>query len=139
MTSPGTNSAPRLIRWNLRNKAVRSHLKRDLNGGEAAVHRVLSTSYLPRWRDRLRLKSMCRLLRCAYPDGVPDADCDALLHLLAQTRSRRQEAMAMAATFNMDYDFVCNDIRGAGSSPPEVIERVRRRLEQCGYSTWPAE
>jgi hypothetical protein len=50
------------------------------------------------------------MLRCPYPDGVSDADYDALLYILAQTMSYRQEATAMEVTFNMDYGSVYNDV-----------------------------
>ena len=85
------------------------------------------------------LESTHQMLRCAYPDGVPDYDYRALLYVLAQTMSQRQEATAMEVTFNMDYFNVYQDVLGAGEPPPEVLERVKRRLEQCGYAAWLVE
>ena len=80
------------------------------------------------------LSGAARMLRGAYPGGMPDAAYRAVLSLLYEYFSDRNLSELMAAVTHRDAAAVRNDIYACASSKPEpsAIEAARRLLEQHG-------
>jgi hypothetical protein len=84
------------------------------------------------------------MLRCAYPDGVPDEDYNALLAVLHEEMSFRTESDVLSALTRKDWGRVYNDISGyaaigsVNTPTDEDLERVKGKLASCGYVEWVA-
>jgi hypothetical protein len=84
------------------------------------------------------------MLRCAYPDGVPDEDYNALIAALYNFMSFRTESDVLAALTRKDWGRVYNDISSYAAKESiytptnEDFERVNGKLAQCGFAEWVA-
>ena len=87
------------------------------------------------------LSSAARMLRSAYPGGMPDTAYRAVLSLLYEHFSDRNLTELMAAVTHKDAATILNDIYAcAGNKPePSAIEVVRTRLERHGLQAVCAE
>jgi hypothetical protein len=85
------------------------------------------------------LASTHRMLRTAYPAGLPDSDYFAVIALLHPPMSDRCLAETIALTFAREYIVVWNDVGravGTEAPKPDTLEHVRIRLMQAGYDDW---
>ena len=87
------------------------------------------------------LSGAARMLRSAYPGGVPDTAYFAVLALLYEHFSDRNLTELMAAVTGKDAAQILNDIYAcAGSKPePSAIDAARQRLERYGLQAVCAE
>ncbi|EZP38662.1 Protein of unknown function [Janthinobacterium lividum] len=87
------------------------------------------------------LSGAVRMLRSAYPAGIPDSAYFAVLALLYEHFSDRNLAELMAAVMGKDAAVVLNDIYACASSKPapSAIAASRNLLEQHGLQAVCAE
>ncbi|APA70539.1 DUF3349 domain-containing protein [Janthinobacterium sp. 1_2014MBL_MicDiv] len=87
------------------------------------------------------LSGAARMLRSAYPGGMPDAAYFPVLALLYEHFSDRNLALLVAAVTGKDEARVGNDIHACASSKPEpaAIAAVRSLLERHGLQAVCAE
>ena len=87
------------------------------------------------------LSSATRMLRNAYPGGIPDAAYRAILSLLYEHFSDRNLAELMAAVTGKDAALVLNDIYACASSKPapSAIAAARNLLVRHGLQAVCAE
>jgi hypothetical protein len=87
------------------------------------------------------LSGAARMLRSAYPGGMPDTAYFAVLTLLYEHFSDRNLADLMAAVTGKDAAEILNDIYACASSKPEpsAIAAARRLLERHGLQAVCAE
>jgi hypothetical protein len=79
------------------------------------------------------------LLKCAFPNGISDEEYWPVLSLLHQVMSFRTIAKVLSVLSNKHRTEVFNDASGYGLDPPpplEDVERVRQKLNACGYEDW---
>jgi len=86
-------------------------------------------------------ESVVALLNRAYPNGIPSKDWDGIMFVLFEHMSNRQLASVVSFFTSVDYMIHCNEVLGIGADgcDPEVVERVRVRLNAAGYDEWVAE
>jgi hypothetical protein len=87
------------------------------------------------------LSGAARMLRSAYPSGMPDTAYVAVLALLYEHFSDRHLTELMAAFTHKDAATVLNDIYACASSKPEpsAIAAARDLLAQHGLQAVCAE
>lgn len=87
------------------------------------------------------LWSAARMLRSAFPDGIPDTAYKAVLTLLYEHFSDRHLAQLMAHATGRDAARVLNDSHACASGKPDTaaVEAVKRLLEQHGLQAVCAE
>ncbi|CAM3218202.1 MULTISPECIES: DUF3349 domain-containing protein [Janthinobacterium] len=87
------------------------------------------------------LSGAARMLRSAYPGGMPDTAYFAVLALLYDHFSDRNLAELMAAVTHKDAETVLNDIYACASSQPEPssVEAAKNLLAQHGLQAVCAE
>lgn len=87
------------------------------------------------------LSGAARMLRSAYPGGMPDTAYVPVLALLYEHFSDRKLSELMAAVTHKDAATVLNDIYACISSKPEpsTIEATRHLLERHGLQAVCAE
>lgn len=87
------------------------------------------------------LSGAARMLRNAYPGGMPDMACQAVLALLHEHVSDRNLTAVMAAVTDKDAATILNDIHACASSKqePSATGAVGRLLEQHGLQAVCAE
>lgn len=87
------------------------------------------------------LWSAARMLRSAFPDGIPDTAYAPVLTLLYEHFSDRHLAELMAAVMHKDAAIVLNDIYAcAGSKPePPAVAAARSLLARHGLQAVCAE
>jgi len=87
------------------------------------------------------LSSAARMLRSAYPGGMPDAAYVPVLVLLYEHFSDRNLSELMAAVTGKDAAVVLNDIYACASSKPapSAVAAARSLLEQHGLHAVCAE
>ncbi|NHQ88867.1 DUF3349 domain-containing protein [Janthinobacterium lividum] len=87
------------------------------------------------------LSGAARMLRSAYPAGIPDSAYFAVLALLYEHFSDRNLAELMAAVTHKDTATVLNDIYACASSKPaqSTVAAARNLLTQHGLQAVCAE
>ncbi len=83
-----------------------------------------------------RLDADLRILRAAYPDGVPEAEYLPLLAVLSADMSEEYLGVVIARLRGGDSVVVVNDAAAALSSerpPGEEVRRVQAKLEAAGW------
>lgn len=87
------------------------------------------------------LTSTTNLVSCAFPDGLRGEEYYATLHILDQYMGQRNLADVIASFTRIPFGRVYNDVLGAADprASAEVLERVRARLDACGFEQWIAE
>ena len=87
------------------------------------------------------LSGAARMLRSAYPGGLPDTAYFAVLALLYEHFSDRNLAELMAAVTGKDAALVLNDIYACASSKPapSAIAAARKLLARHGLQAVCAE
>ncbi|KAB8065601.1 DUF3349 domain-containing protein [Janthinobacterium violaceinigrum] len=87
------------------------------------------------------LSGAARMLRSAYPGGMPDTAYRAVLALLYEHFSDRNLTAVIAAVTGRDAATILNDIHACASSKqePSATGAVRRLLEQHGLQAVRAE
>lgn len=87
------------------------------------------------------LSGAARMLRKAYPGGIPETAYVAVLVLLYEHFSDRNLTELLAAVMDKDAARILNDIYACASNKPEpsVIETARQRLERYGLQAVCAE
>src|SRR5688500_7343361 len=75
---------------------------------------------------------------CVFPDGLQEEEYFPLLFLLTQEMSLRTASAFVGGLLGMSYVEIYNDASGARNSKPnpKIIERLKHRLEECGYHQW---
>ena len=79
------------------------------------------------------------LLKCALPDGIPDEEYWPVLSLLHRVMSFWTIADVLSVLTNKERSEVYNDASGFGLDPlpsPEAVEKVKQKLDACGYEEW---
>ena len=85
------------------------------------------------------------MLKCAFPEGVTDAEYTALLAILYPYMSHRSLARVVAYFIgrrdHTGYVHVLHDVYGVewGDFPDTITEKmrsVRHRLSGCGFQEW---
>jgi hypothetical protein len=85
------------------------------------------------------LQDIYNLLKCAFPEGIPENEYLPTMMLLHPKMSFRTLARVLAGLTNKPYIEVYNDASGFGMDPmpdPEEVEKVRQRLIECGFNDW---
>ncbi len=88
------------------------------------------------------LRSTTRMMKSAFPDGLPAEDYFPLLCLFRQEGwSFRNIATAMQACFGVEYPRALNDsYRTEGPTiPVDAVESLRQRLVPHGFELWQKE
>lgn len=79
------------------------------------------------------------MLKCAYPEGIPETEYLPVMALLYQIMSFRTMARVLSALTDKSYSLVYNDVSGFEADPqpsPEQVETVKRKLDACDYEDW---
>jgi len=80
------------------------------------------------------------LFKCVLPEVPSQSDYLALMYILKDDISFRAVAAIIGELKHTDYTFMLTDVYLAASADyePEIelIERLRRNLERCGYDKW---
>ena len=82
------------------------------------------------------------MLKCAFPDGVPEEEYWSVMVLIHPYMSFRALADVLSAVTNKDNFWVYNDATGFGLDPlpdPAETEKVKQKLDACGYDAWVEE
>lgn len=85
------------------------------------------------------LQSTYDMLKCAYPDGIPDNHYWAVIALLHPHMSYRVLAETLAAINDTSYIHILNDTSGftPNETPDDTtVEIVRQKLLNCNYKQW---
>lgn len=85
------------------------------------------------------LRDTYDLLKCAFPDGLPDEEYWPVLSLLHPSMSFRSIAKVLSALTDKDYIEVYNDASGFGLDPPpspDIVQKVKHKMDTCGYKEW---
>jgi hypothetical protein len=88
------------------------------------------------------LQDTYKMLKCAFPDGVPESDYIALLAIVHEYMSFWTIADVFSALTGKDRSLVYNDASGFGIDDPFYhftqadIDRVRAKLLPCGFEHW---
>jgi hypothetical protein len=87
------------------------------------------------------LLSTERMLRQAYPEGIPDAEYLALIRAMYDHLSDRNLALVLSVVSGRDSGEVLNDIYRAASIGPDSVSvrAVIARLQEHGYDAWLSE
>jgi hypothetical protein len=85
-------------------------------------------------------ESTARLIQCAFPEGLIDAEYYPLLYLLTREMSLRAASSFVGMLVGADYMYIYNDALGASSRDfepnMEILEGLKSRLESCGFYKW---
>ena len=88
------------------------------------------------------LEDTYNMLKCAYPDGLPESDYIPLLAILHEIMSFRNIPDVLAVLAGKDRWLVFNDAMGFSIDDPDYhftqddIDRVKARLLPCGFEQW---
>ncbi len=80
-----------------------------------------------------------QLLKCAFPQGISQADYWPTMAILHEVMSFWTIADVLSVLAHKDRFEVYNDASGFGLDPlpsEEDITRVKSKLESCGYEEW---
>jgi hypothetical protein len=79
------------------------------------------------------------MLKCTFPEGIPEKDYWSVMALLHPHMSFWTITDCLAALTDKNRYEVYNDASGFGLDPlphPAHIENVRQILNACGYAEW---
>jgi hypothetical protein len=81
------------------------------------------------------------LIKCAYPDGIPNAHYLTLLSILEKDASTRVLAKAIANIRGGNYAVYMNDVIESQRFKPDdqILKTVMDKLILCGYDEWSKE
>jgi hypothetical protein len=85
------------------------------------------------------LRTTYHLLQAAFPQAIDPGAYLPLLALLGEQLSDRNLAEVVACAFDIDYEYVFNDIyraRSIDAPSPEAVEKVKQSLLPYGYENW---
>lgn len=85
------------------------------------------------------LHAVYDMLKCAFPDGIPEEEYWSVMVLIHSFMSIRTSARVLAALTDKDYHWVLNDASGFDLDPkpdPAETEKVKKKLDACGYGAW---
>lgn len=79
-----------------------------------------------------------KLVECAYPEGIPDAEYMALLSILVEEMSFRVLATVIAHVKGGEYVMYLNEVYGCANKlyNEELLATIKGKLENCGYAEW---
>ncbi|MEO1444165.1 MAG: hypothetical protein AAFV33_27470 [Chloroflexota bacterium] len=90
--------------------------------------------------DDVKLKQMWT---CAFPDGLSHAEVLQLIHLLYNEYGYgfRPLAHDVGIVLRVNYVYVLNEVYGVHEiePDPEVQNRLRVKMVDCGYVEWMSE
>jgi hypothetical protein len=78
------------------------------------------------------------MLKCAFPEGVPDESFDAVVSLILPYMSFRQAAHLLSGVTDKHYSWLYNYVSGFPTRriQPAKTEKVKQKLDACGYAAW---
>jgi hypothetical protein len=79
------------------------------------------------------------MLKCAFPDGIPEEEYWSVMVLLHPYMSFRTIRDVLAVVAHKDLTDVYLDAMGFGLDPmpdPADVEKVKQKLDACGYQAW---
>jgi hypothetical protein len=79
------------------------------------------------------------LLKCAYPEGIPETEYWPVMSLLHPIMSHWCIADVLPELTEKDHSLVYLDASGFGMDPPpspEDAAKVKHKLDACGYEEW---
>jgi hypothetical protein len=81
------------------------------------------------------------MLKCAFPDGIPEEEYWSVMALIHPYASFRGTADILSSVTDKDHSEVYNDASGFGNPydpmpDPANVEKVKQKLDACGYAAW---
>jgi len=87
------------------------------------------------------MKGTYDMLKCAFPEGIPDEEYKAFIGLLQPYMSNRACAILLAHFFSQSYFKSLSEVEevwadGLSTEDEKRKEGVRQKLLLCGYAKW---
>lgn len=85
------------------------------------------------------LQEIHNILKCAFPEGIPDNLYMPIIAIFHPVMSLRTIARALSECTDKPYIEVFNDASGFGLDPlpdSSKIDEAKQKLAICGYDDW---
>lgn|GEM_PF-675223 len=82
------------------------------------------------------------MLKCVFPDGIPEEEYWSVMVLIHPFMSFGPLADTVCAVMDKNRYEIYNDASGFGLDPmPDAseTEKVKQKLDACGYAAWAAK
>jgi hypothetical protein len=84
------------------------------------------------------IRSTYDLVRCVFPEGIPEAEYFVLLHILQRNMSQRVLAETLTFFTSKNQFELLHDVLSASveALPVDRVDALMQRLLKCGYDDW---